>query len=240
MIGIEGYGQGDGGQCFPGAVYGGGADRLPIDVDPDAGARVVEGERGGFVRSGGCGRHFEQFRKVGEGGEIDALGRQQRRRDRAVGVGQCDRTDRDTVRGKVTAGICQGDDRRARRGGGTAAAAGEQDGESPREGGQGPRSAAPASANDGHQGIPFDPVWARALSAPSLRGKDGQSVPRNYSDLRVARPGKRASLPVSRRFQLIVSWTAPVPPPRRSIAVGYDWRCKVPVASREFQARTAT
>src|SRR5437879_9035967 len=43
--------------------------------------------------------------------------------------------------------------------------------------------------------------WARAFSAPSLRGTDRQSVPRNYSDL-VARSAKRASLPVSRQFQL--------------------------------------
>src|SRR5213080_1106805 len=76
------------------------------------------------------------------------------------------------------------------------------------------RAAAAAGANDGHQAIPSN-RWARAFSAPSLRGTDRQSVPRNYSDLGVAGPESGASLPVSRRFQLIVSCTAPVVLPRR-------------------------
>src|SRR5213595_1829385 len=86
-----------------------------------------------------------------------------------------------------------------------AAAAGEQASESQHECGQASRrAAAAAGANDGHQAIPSN-RWARAFSAPSLRGTDRQSVPRNYSDLGVAGPESGASLPVSRRFQLIVS-----------------------------------
>src|SRR5205823_14403990 len=72
-----------------------------------------------------------------------------------------------------------------------------------------------------------------------LEAQTGNPFPTITSDL-VARSGKRASLPVSRRSQLIVSCAAPVVLPLRSIAVGYDWRCRVPDASREFQARTAT
>src|SRR5258707_7074088 len=88
--------------------------------------------------------------------------------------------------------------------------------------------------------IPFDPFWRGRSRHRRLEAQTKQSVPRDYSDLTGFRPGKRASLPVSRRFQLIMSGNAPVALPRRSIAVGYDWRCRVPDASREFQARTDT
>jgi len=156
MIGVEGDGESLGGDCLPGAVHRGRGNRLPVDVDPDARARVVKGECGGLVRCGRLGRRSEQFRQVAGGGEIDALGGlllRKRRYDPAVGVGQCDRiwVDRHAVSGKITAGMCKGDDRRAQRGGGTGAAAGEQGGESRHEDGQGPRrGAAAAGANDAH------------------------------------------------------------------------------------------